>query len=263
MAEKKGNILVIDDDPNLLFLLADTLTSIGYDCMAATDGIEALDMLGQENAEQFDLVVTDIKMPNMDGIGLLSEVRREFSDLPVLFITGVASEEIIAAASPDGFLAKPFRISQMEDLIERTLAAKHANKPSSKPRQVLLNLREDRFRDALSEALICSHYLPFAVSGGDEALEELERGSFDVMIAGVEKRGGQDRKAVRNVRTKHPNLPVLLISSSYAVEEANRLKDQIGFDGFLTKPCDMVDLISELDRTVSKRNQEKPTEPMA
>jgi len=119
---------VVDDDPQLLKMLVDTLTGIGYKTAAASDGIEALDMLRQDDADTFDLMITDIKMPNMDGLGLLKRARRYHPDLPVLFITGVASEDIIGEASPDGFLAKPFRISRLEELIENALATRRTGR---------------------------------------------------------------------------------------------------------------------------------------
>ncbi|RME29104.1 MAG: response regulator, partial [Candidatus Zixiibacteriota bacterium] len=88
MTKEQIRVLVVDDDPYLLDLLVETLDTIGYQCTPAKDGLEALDLL---NNGTYDIVVTDIKMPGMDGISLLRKVRRRFHDLPVLFITGVAS----------------------------------------------------------------------------------------------------------------------------------------------------------------------------
>ena len=129
MNDSKAKILVVDDDPILLELLVETLTTIGYDTGKAVDGLDALAVLSKE---KFDLMVSDIKMPNLDGIGLLQEVRKLYPNLPVLFITGVNAPEIIGKATPDGFLSKPFRINHIEEMIEKTLQSTDQPKPKIK-----------------------------------------------------------------------------------------------------------------------------------
>lgn len=133
-----AKILVVDDDAALLDLLVDTLSTIGYSAVPARGGSEALARLKQDT---FDLVISDIKMPEIDGISLLNEIRRSYPGVPVLLITGVASEDIINKASPDGFLAKPFRISHIEELIETTLSKKST--PPELTAQKALAMEED------------------------------------------------------------------------------------------------------------------------
>ena len=123
MTKPKTSILVVDDNLTMRDLLVDTLDAIGYLPTGASDGSEALQKLKEE---KFDLIITDIMMPGIDGIALLKKVRKDYPNLPVLFITGVATPEIMDQASPDGFLAKPFRISHIEQLIEDTLKGKDA-----------------------------------------------------------------------------------------------------------------------------------------
>lgn len=114
-----AKILVVDDDDVLRELLVDTLATIGYTATAAVDGAAVMEML---KSNEFDLVISDVKMPIIDGITLLGLIRDAYPQMPVLLITGVASPEIVGEAHPDGFLAKPFRISHIEDMIEATLA---------------------------------------------------------------------------------------------------------------------------------------------
>ena len=116
----RAKILVVDDDAALLSLLIDTLSAIGYNATGAGSGARALELLAES---AFDLMITDIRMPEMDGLRLRDRVRRLYPEMPVLFVTGVALPDIIAQASPDGVLEKPFRISQIEALIESTLAS--------------------------------------------------------------------------------------------------------------------------------------------
>jgi len=253
MAPEKGKILVVDDDPHLLKMLVDTLAGIGYRTVAARDGIEALDILRRDEVGSFDLMITDIKMPNMDGIGLLKRARRYHPDLPVLFITGVASEDVIGEASPDGFLAKPFRISRLEELIENALVTRRTGRVShpQQPRRVLVNVCEDGFRQMLAEALTFGKFLPFAVNGGTEALEELERGNFDAMITGLEKNLAEGESTVDRIRERYPSLPMLAVSSSYTSEEIGRLGCQSKLDGFVQKPFSVGRLFEMLDQAIA------------
>lgn len=116
----RAKILVVDDDATLLSLLIDTLSAIGYNATGASSGARALELLAESG---FDLMITDIRMPQMDGLRLRDRVRRLYPEMPVLFVTGVALPDIIAQASPDGVLEKPFRISRIEALIESALAS--------------------------------------------------------------------------------------------------------------------------------------------
>jgi DNA-binding NtrC family response regulator len=251
MVTTKGKILVVDDDPVLLRMLTDTLTAIGYAAIAARDGIEALHLL-QESEGRFEVMITDVKMPNMDGISLLKRVRRYFPDLPVVFITGVASDKMITEASPDGYLAKPFRISRLEQLIDRTLESRRNGTAMLQALRVLVNVPQDDFRETLTEALSYSHYLPFAVSGGDEALEELKRGHFDLMITSLEKAGG-DHKTIEYIRREHPDLPVVAVSSSYSPADLNHMTDEGQVDGFARQPFTIGELLDVLDRALAPR----------
>ena len=120
MDEAQANILVVDDDASLRSLLIDTLSAIGYTATGAESGRRALEILADA---RFDMMITDIRMPEMDGLKLRDRVKRLYPEMPVVFVTGVAYPDIIAKASPDGVLEKPFRIAQIEELIQSTLDA--------------------------------------------------------------------------------------------------------------------------------------------
>jgi DNA-binding NtrC family response regulator len=121
MKKSDARILVVDDDRHLLNLLTETLGSIGYSTEDARSAKEALEKLSES---KFHLIVSDIKMPEMDGLKLLSQIRKSYPGLPVIFITGVPRQDITGAANTEGILTKPFRISNLEYMIEQALDAK-------------------------------------------------------------------------------------------------------------------------------------------
>ena len=246
----KGRILVVDDEPLLRSLLVDTLSAVGYESDAASDGVEALSLLREHEPYFYNLLITDIKMPNMDGITLLRRIRRAYPLLPVLFITGVVSEETMAAAGPDGYLSKPFRIELLEKLIETTLAEARTGHRPAPPRRILINVSDPEICEKLADTLSMGDYLPFAVSGGDEALEELQRGSFDVVIAGVD---GQMSEAVRleQLRSVCPDLPLLLTGPPRAAEEMESVRGKLGAIGWIPRPCPPEELFALVNRALA------------
>jgi DNA-binding NtrC family response regulator len=253
-AKSQTNILVVDDDANLLDLLVDTLITIGYRAVRAPGGAEALERL---RAERFDLVISDIKMPGMDGIALLGEIRRRHSELPVLFITGVATDDIVVRASPDGFLAKPFRISHIEELIENTLADKKDR--VSRPIHRVMVVDDDvTFREMLTDSLSYSGYVPLPVADGQAALRELEDSSVDAVIADIKMPGMDGVTLLKRVKEKYPDLPVILITAYYSKAET---QDNAGFppaNGFLQKPFRVEAIIELLDRLALSTATENP-----
>lgn len=118
MNKPEARILVVDDDSHLLGLLTETLGAIGYTAEDAKSAKEALTKLAES---KFHLIISDIKMPEMDGLSLLERIRENYPGLPVIFITGQPKPDIARSANPEGILSKPFRISNLEDLIQQAL----------------------------------------------------------------------------------------------------------------------------------------------
>ncbi len=242
MLKSDVQILVVDDDLNLRELLIDTLNTIGYAAEAAADGIQALEML---ESRKFDLVISDVRMPVMDGVGLLKKVRRLYPDLPVLFITGVASPEVIGRASPDGFLAKPFRISHIEELIRDTLNDRQ-EQVTSPIRKVMVVDDDDMFREMLTASLNVNGYTPYAVTGGEEALRELENGRVDAIITDIKMPGMDGITLMKEVKQRYPDLPVILITAFLSSDEINKEPVSSQADGFLQKPFDIDNIVRML-----------------
>ena len=115
-------ILVVDDEPTARILLAKGLEQ--YVVSEAADGKQALEVI---KAESPDLIVTDIQMPELDGIGLLKLLRAKHPKLPVLAVTGYMEEEELKTHAFDGYLMKPISVEDLRELVKSTLENKRVS----------------------------------------------------------------------------------------------------------------------------------------
>lgn len=242
MESPKARVLVVDDDPGLLTLLVDTLQAIGYSVTGVQGGIAALEALQNE---QFDLMVTDIKMPDLDGIQLLKKTRRHYPDLPVLFITGFATPDMLVRAAPDGYLLKPFRISHIEELIERTLKQKDSG-AGRHLRKVLVVDPDGDFQGNLIEALSYSHFIPFVAEDSNQAMQELERGSFDAVIADIADPGLSGGHLPEMIHQRYPETPIIGIGSEEISPERPPLQST-PFAAYVQRPFTVGSILRVLD----------------
>ena len=110
-------VLVVDDEDEIRHLISEALSS--FEVIEASNGVEALKAFNDEPA---DLVITDIKMPEMDGVALLNELRSLNPDLPVLGLSGYIEEEDIERHKFDGFVSKPLKLEEFRQLVDATLS---------------------------------------------------------------------------------------------------------------------------------------------
>ena len=116
-----ARILIVDDEPDMLENCSRILSRQGYACLTAENGLAALAILEREHP---DLLLTDIKMPEMDGMALLQHAHAADPALPVIMITGFASIESAVAAVREGafdYLPKSFSVDQLRVAVERAL----------------------------------------------------------------------------------------------------------------------------------------------
>ena len=115
------SILYVDDDPGIRELLHEIITRLGHSSIAAVDGVDALEKLADDH---FDIVITDINMPRMDGIELIKKIITDFGDVDIIVITAYAMTykytDIIALGASD-FISKPFDINELEAKLNRVL----------------------------------------------------------------------------------------------------------------------------------------------
>jgi excisionase family DNA binding protein len=112
-AAGRPRVLVVDDEASIRDLLSKTLALAEYDVDLAPDGRTALERL---RIIPYDLLITDLKMPGVDGLAVIREARRLKADIPVIIITGFSTEASAIEAvnlGVSGYLTKPFRVPRV------------------------------------------------------------------------------------------------------------------------------------------------------
>ena len=119
----QGNILFVEDEDNVRTIAAKTLRKRGYNVLEACDGEEALELL-DEATEPFDLLISDVVMPGVDGPTLLKRGKEKLGDARIVFISGYAEEDFsdLLAEHPDvSFLPKPFTLTQLAQKVKEEI----------------------------------------------------------------------------------------------------------------------------------------------
>src|ERR1041385_1884994 len=116
----KGNILVVDDEPQITRVLKTTLSSHGYGTRTASDGEEALQVMKEWSP---DLLITDLRMPNLDGLGLCRHVRAR-SQVPIIVLSVKGDERAKVEAldaGADDYVTKPFNMNELLARVRATI----------------------------------------------------------------------------------------------------------------------------------------------
>ena len=118
-------LLIIDDDEHVLANLCYFFNDKNYDVTSASNGLDGLKLLETEE-QRFDLVITDLVMPQISGIALISIIKKKFPDTPVIGITGWGEypEAFATESQADKVLSKPFELSELDKAIKELISSK-------------------------------------------------------------------------------------------------------------------------------------------
>lgn len=156
MKPKQTNILLVEDDANLSIVLADYLRSKDYVVENATNGKEAWDLL---LVKRYDLVISDIMMPKMNGFELLKLIRSQYLDLPVVMLTAKIDRDDVLRAYElgcDDYVTKPFSMDILICKIEAVLRRYRFCLDSEQVEWQLGDLRYDSVRQQLGDRYLSS-----------------------------------------------------------------------------------------------------------
>ena len=123
--KKTSKLLIIDDNKEILDALCEFLSKKKYDISSANNGLEGLKYLEKEQ-QGFDVVITDLIMPDISGVALISIIKKKYPATLVIAITGWGEhpEALATEAEADLVMEKPFELSELEKSLKKLLSSK-------------------------------------------------------------------------------------------------------------------------------------------
>ena len=123
--KKTFKLLIIDDNKEILDALCEFLSKKNYDITSANNGLEGLKYI-EKKKQGFDAVITDLIMPDISGVALISIIKKKYPDTLVIAITGWGEhpEALATEAEADHVMEKPFELTELEESLKKLLSSK-------------------------------------------------------------------------------------------------------------------------------------------
>jgi len=254
-------VLLVDDNETNLTILKTQLEHWKLQPQTARSGQEALSVLSKNNS--FKLVITDMEMPEMDGVGFARALRLFNKDLPVIMLSSIGDES--KKKFPGLFssiLTKPVKLHNLCSSIqlalnnsEQTIAPDEKNKPllsydfaEQNPLKILIAEDNPINQKLIVRILNKLGYEPEVVENGLEVLEKIKCNSFDVILMDIQMPEMDGLEATGAVRKLQVKQPFIIAMTANAMSEDKEICLNAGMDDYIAKPMKLQALIDLLKK---------------
>lgn len=256
-------VLLIDDNATNRAILKTQLEHWKLLPTLASSGSEALQILSKQ--ERFDLVITDMQMPDMDGLQLSQQIKAKHPSLPIILLSSVGDES--KKKYPSLFtsvLNKPVKQQQLNREIHKALSPEIDNTPveNQKPDQVLTEDFATKYplRILLADDNPINQKLAVRVlnklgyqkievaQNGLEVMEKFDEQFYDVILMDVQMPEMDGLEATRLIRSKHYHQPIIISMTANAMPEDKEACLKAGMDDYISKPVKLEILVSLLEK---------------
>ncbi len=273
-AENEGKrILVIDDNQTNLSILKAQLELWKMVPVLALSGKKALKILAEE--QDFDLVITDMQMPDMDGINAAEKIKALLPEVPIILLSSVGDESRSKYPNLfDSVLTKPVKQTQLFNLVQAALKQHtlipSAQQPVEKKASILsedfaianpleILLAEDNLinQKLATRVLNKLGYTIDIAENGKIAVDMLGEKSYDIILMDVQMPEMDGLEASRYIRQSNVKQPVIIAMTANAMPEDREACLQAGMNDYISKPINLEILVEKLKETADKK-AEKP-----
>jgi len=237
-------ILVVDDDKDFAESIGELIELEGHQPVLAYNGTEALKIFKQNNV---DFILIDFKMPGLNGIETLTEIRKFNLSVPVVIMTAYANTVLINDAKGHGaieVLNKPFDINKLMNLLS-----------SVKKLHNILLLDDDKdYADSLSVALLDEGYKTYVAYNTEQAINYISDNDIQLQILDIRINGKTGIDLWLSMRKKHFDIPTIFISgyTKHFFDQINEIS-QISQIEIMEKPFAPHELINKIENIALAR----------
>jgi signal transduction histidine kinase/CheY-like chemotaxis protein/ligand-binding sensor domain-containing protein len=255
------HILIVDDNATNLKILKSQMVKLGATCYPVPSGAAALAVLSDGNT--VDLVLADMQMPGMDGIQLAQQIRKQYSDVPVILLTSLGED--VSKQYPGLFhsvLIKPVRQHLLHQHILNALnigtttvneavisnVSLHGDFAERNPLRIMLV--EDNLINQLLATTILTKlgYKPHIANNGREAIDLLSQQAFDLILMDMQMPEMDGIEATKYIRQHFEVQPVIIAMTANAMREDREICLQAGMNDYLSKPVKPEDLMMMMEK---------------
>jgi len=259
---KGKKVLIIDDNASVRDMLRNRFEAWNMIASEASSGKQALEVLSDK--PDFDLIITDLQMPEMDGITLTQSIKKSYPDTPIMLLNKTGDEDY--KKHPELFssvINKPIRrhilkeqvISLIRQTGKATLMSDHNNKHKlsvdfAKQYPLSILIAEDNLLNQKIAVKILNKlgYEPKMTSNGKEVLEEVSNKYYDVILMDVQMPEMDGLEATKMIRVCLSNQPVIIAMTANTLQGDREECLRAGMDDYISKPINLEALINLLEK---------------
>jgi signal transduction histidine kinase/DNA-binding response OmpR family regulator len=262
---KGKRVLVVDDNETNRFILRKQLDIWNFESALAESGEEGLQLLSQD---AFDLVISDMQMPEMDGIELATKIKEQFPKLPIILLSSIGDERKKENEKLfTSILTKPIKHQELFRSITGSLKKTIGKKTAEvfQPQQKLSSLFAEQHPleiliaedNAVNQTVISMimkklGYKVDIVPDGAQAVEAAKRKLYQVVLMDIQMPEIDGMEATRIIRKEMDHQPVIVALTANAMMEDRDLCLQAGMDDYISKPIQIEKLMEVLEKCAEK-----------
>ncbi len=242
------HLLIVDDDRRMAKTLGDILSVKGFQAELAYSGEEAIELV---QSKTFDCVLTDIKMPGLNGVELHRLIKRDHPETPVVLMTAYASDALVSKGLEEGAIAsliKPLDINMLLGFISSL----------RKDRKVVIIDDDPVFCDMFRGVLEERDYDVISITAPEQFSEVIDQSEDVVVLLDMKFETTNGLEVMQQIFQEKGYVPIILMSG-YHEELTGAIKAalDLGAQAFLTKPFEIEELIQAINETRQKELKKK------
>ncbi|MFC1856795.1 response regulator [Thermodesulfobacteriota bacterium] len=244
MGKATIKVLLVDDEKEFAESLSKRLKLRDFETDIAHDGEQALEVIKEG---KHDVMVLDLRMPGIDGMEVLSQVKKSNPDVQVVVLTGHGTDKDEAAAKKLGafaYLKKPVDIDHLIGALKK------------EKMKVLLVDDVKEFVESLSERLKLRNFEADIAHDGEQALEVIKEGKHDVMVLDLRMPGIDGMDVLRRVKKSNPDVQVVVLTG-HGTDKEEKTAKKLGAFAYLKKPADIDHLVGTLNKAWNRMKKSR------
>lgn len=261
-------ILIVDDNATNRLILKKQLGLWKTSCVAAESADEALELLSGK--ESFDIVISDMQMPGMDGVQLAQKIKKNHPQLPIILLSSIGDERNKAYKELFcGVLMKPVRQNELQKAVASQFS-KSAGEDQKKESGLKLStdfsknypleilIAEDNAVNQMLISMILKKlgYAVEMVENGVKVLASMQHKKFDVILMDVQMPEMDGLEATKFIRESNMHQPVIIAVTANAMQDDKDICLAAGMDDYISKPIQLNQLVQVLEKWSRKLNLE-------